>query len=387
MLGEAALGQDDGAHHLPQSGQVPAHPGIGQGRGRDHRGHAPALGQAGQRRPQVGAQASEGGIEQDRVEAPRRRQQVADQGRVVAAPGRGREQAVQQGGAVGRQLVQGQAGAAGLGHPRQQAGPGGGLQHPIARAHLGRQGDQGRHRRRGRELVERHLRLAPPAVGEAEGRHRLQQGRDLRRGVLKPAHLRRQPAHLQHGGGLDRVIGVPPHPCAFRVGAAEGQGQGLGHQPPVEAPPPRQVRGHGAAGGEDVGGTVGGAATVLVGEQGKGHRRLRRRGRRAAPSPSPRARLARPFLLPGPAPAHETPAPAEAGAGGFAASAGGTRPRTAAKLRRAPAARHRLRPAIGAPRSRGARAANRSQAARGSAAAAAAAGGSSGSASSAAQDK
>jgi len=257
---------------------------------------------------QMPLQVLERRVEQDRIEAAGCRQQILQVYGVVARGLGGREQRLQQRVAMRRHLVQRQRRAAGLGDHRHQAGAGGGLEHPVAGADLGC-GDSHGGKRRGRgELVERHLLFAPPRVGEGERGQIGEQGHDLGRRVLQARKLRREPAKLQHEGGLDGVVGVTPDPCAFGVRAAERGGQGRGDQAPVERPGAIELRRQGAGGGQRVGGLVAGGDGAEERKRGV-HIEVLIAGGGGRLPPVPRAR--RPL----PSPSSSSPAPAGRGLG------------------------------------------------------------------------
>ena len=144
------------------------------------------------------------------------------------------EQAVQQRRAAGRLLVQCHGGPACLRHDGEEAGPGGGFEHAVARPHLrGGHRDGGELRRRG-ELVQRHLLLAAARLRRRERGQAGEQRRDLRGCVLETADLRGQATDLKHHRRLDRVVGVLPRPRAFRVRRAEGHRHRGADEAPVE---------------------------------------------------------------------------------------------------------------------------------------------------------
>ena len=109
-----------------------------------------------------------------------------------------REQVLEQPGAHGRNLVQVQrAGGAGperaLGHHREHAGAGGGLQHDVARAHGGGPERGVGERERGGELLEAHLRLGALGVRGLERRDGVEH-REHPAGPSAPAPARRRMA-------------------------------------------------------------------------------------------------------------------------------------------------------------------------------------------------
>ena len=205
---------------------------------------------------QVVFQHLEGRVGDDRVEVAGRGQYVFQMPGVMGAASSQGKQPLQDRAALIGDLVQGHASAAGLGQHGQKAGAGGRLQDLVARPDLGCQHRQGAQLRRRRELVQRDLLFTAPRVGEAQVGEIGQQGADLGRRIFQPADLRRQATQLQNQSRLDGVIGVAPDPRAFGVGAAEGHGHGVGHQPAVERPRAVQLGGQGPGGGQNIGGLV-----------------------------------------------------------------------------------------------------------------------------------
>ncbi len=82
-------------------------------------------------------QVLEGRVGQRGVEPARPRQGVTQVAGVLLAANREREETFQKAGAAGRQLVEGQGAAAGLGQNGQETAAGRRLQHLVAGAHLG----------------------------------------------------------------------------------------------------------------------------------------------------------------------------------------------------------------------------------------------------------
>ena len=192
-------------------------------------------------------------------------QAVADGLRVVTGDGGGREEAVEQAGADGGELVEverrGSLGTEGaLGHDRQHAGAGGRLEHHVARADGGGLDGGVGEGQRGGELLQAELFLRTARLGGLERREGLQHVEHrCRTAGARPgfdAHGAAVALEEEDDGGLGRLVGVLPDPCAFGVGAAEGAG-------------------HGAA----QGGRVEGAAGFEGGKEGVGggHERVGRR--------------------------------------------------------------------------------------------------------------
>ena len=168
---------------------------------------------------------------------------------VVVAAGRQGEQALEQGTTTDRELIEGQVGTASLCKDRQEPSPRRRFEYPVAGADLGGQYGQGAQLRRRRELVERHLLLTAPCVGEAQVREISQECDDLGRCVLQPRNLRGQAAQVKHHGGFDRVIGVSPDPGTLCIGPAKGRGHHPGDQTPVQRPRAIELRGERSRGG------------------------------------------------------------------------------------------------------------------------------------------
>ena len=268
VLGVGAGGETQAQRHPAPRGQGAHRRRVGeQPLGHDRR-HPPAVGQGVQRGVQMVLQVLEGRIDQGDVERPRARQHIRQMGRVVLDAGREGEEALEQGGAGGGPLIEGQGAATGLRQDGQEARSGRRLQHLISRPHLGGQHRQGAQLRRGRELVHRHLLLGAARVGQAQRREVGQQRDDVGGRVLQPADLGRETAQLQHQGRLDGVVGVAPQPGALGVGGAEGRRHHPRHQLPVERARAVEMRGQRTGGGQQVGGLlVGGVAGG--GEQGQ----------------------------------------------------------------------------------------------------------------------
>ena len=123
-----------------------------------------------------------------------RRQAVAQGFGVVASDGRAGEEAGQEPGAGGGDLVQVEGAGGAIaerarGHHREHAGAGGGFEHDIAGPDGGGlEGGVGEWQRR-RELLQRDLFLGTPRLGGLQGRDGLQ--------------------HAKHGGG---AAGTPARP-------------------------------------------------------------------------------------------------------------------------------------------------------------------------------
>ena len=142
---------------------------------------------------------------------------------VVPCDGRGvAEQAAEQPGARLGDLVQGEPRFGELGEDRQQPRAGGRFQHEVGRSQRSRLGGDEAERDRRRELLEALGFLGAPRLrrqplGEA-GEHL-----EHRRGRTRAgAHRAAEFAQEQHLRGFERLVGVLPHPGAFRVGGAEG---------------------------------------------------------------------------------------------------------------------------------------------------------------------
>ena len=150
-----------------------------------------------------------------------RAQIVVDMRSVVAGDGAIAEQAGQHLGADLGQLVENQAGAARLGLDREQAGPGGGFEHQVARPDRGRDGGDEAQPGRRRELLERLRRLRPARMGGEQRRHLLdhRQRGERRRGFAED----RVPVFAQEQNlrRLAGVVGGLPIPGAIGIGAAE----------------------------------------------------------------------------------------------------------------------------------------------------------------------
>ena len=160
-------------------------------------------------------------------------QMVPDRLGVVTSDGGAGEQAGQQPGAGGGDLVEverpgGIVAEGACGHHRQHAGAGGGFEHDVAgpdRGGLQRGIGQGQRRR---ELLQPQLLLGAPRLRGLESRQRFQHA-EHGGGSVRP-----RPGFAPHGAavaldeqdqrGLGRLVGVLPHPGALGVGRAEGAG-------------------------------------------------------------------------------------------------------------------------------------------------------------------
>ena len=205
--------------------------------------------------------------------------------------GRFGEQSFQHPRTDGGELVQvqrprGPAAEGALGQHRQHPGPGGGLQHHVARTHLrGLEHRVGERQGRG-ELLAGDLPLGAPGVGGLQGGQRLQHREHPLGGPRLAAHGAAPALEEQHERGLGRLVGVLPHPDTLGVGAAEGAGEDRAQGGRIQGLSRLQPRQEGRGGGEQGAGLRGDAPGA------RGRRRTgeqaRRAGARAHPPPGRR---------------------------------------------------------------------------------------------------
>jgi hypothetical protein len=257
--GEGPVGKGDPGDHGPVGRQPSMQSSVRQGAERHDGGHTPSIGKRPHGGRQVARKVGEGRIADHHVERPGTLQPVGQLAAVEARTPAAGKQPVQQPRPRGRKLVQGQFRTTGLCHHRHQPRTGGRLQHPVPGPDLSGQHCHGGPLGWGGELVQRHLGFAAAGVGEAQGRDTRQKGRNLGGGIFEPRHLGRQAADLEHGGRLYRLIGVSPAPAALCIRSAEGAGHELGHETAVQGTRACQMDRQTAAGGQDVGGPVGGS--------------------------------------------------------------------------------------------------------------------------------
>lgn len=152
MLGEGVRRKRQGRGERPARPERLQRRAVVEQPRRHDRRHAPAGRKTVHRGLQVPRQLLERRIENDGVEAPGRREKVSQVDGVVSRSRCGREEAVQQGGAVKRQLIQRQLRPAGFRDGSDQPGAGGRLEHPVAGPDLSRSNRDRRQRRRRGEL-------------------------------------------------------------------------------------------------------------------------------------------------------------------------------------------------------------------------------------------
>lgn len=148
MLGEGQRRKGDGRHEVAAALQrLQGGPVLEQARWHD--GGEPAAGrQAIEGGVQMPLQVLERRIDEGGVEAAGERQEVLQMHRVVPRRRGVREQPFEQGRAMRRELVERQVRAAGFCDDRHQSGARRGLEHAVARPHLG--GGHGHRRERRR---------------------------------------------------------------------------------------------------------------------------------------------------------------------------------------------------------------------------------------------
>ena len=127
-----------------------------------------------------------------------------------------------------------------LGHHRQHAGAGGGLEHGVARADGGGLERSVGERQRGRELLEPDLPLGALRVRGLERgdglQHRQHAAGSVRARSRLAAHGAAVALDEQHDGGFGRLVGVLPEPGALGVARAMGAGHGGAERGGVERP-------------------------------------------------------------------------------------------------------------------------------------------------------
>ena len=297
--GEGARREGDSGRHSAVSLKRTPEAGIRKsGKGHDRR-QPPTVSQGFQRRDEMGLEVREGRIADRNVKQARVREEVRQMTTVVASTCRAGEKAVEERGARRRDLVQREPRSTSLGDHGQKTRSRRGFKDEIAWSDLGGENRQGGEFRRGRELVERDLFLAAPAVGQAERGDAGEQGRDPGRRIFQPRDLGSEAANLEHGRGFDRVIGVTPGPAALGIGRPEGGGHDLGHQTTVERSRSCELDGERPRGGQDVGGRIAGCK---IGEQGEAalgrHHGAPSPGAEGASLSVLQVRLSPPFLPP-----------------------------------------------------------------------------------------
>ena len=220
-------------------------------------------------------------------------QMIPDRLGVVAADGGAEEQAGQQSGAGGGDLVEvqcapGPVAEGALGHHRQHAGACRGFENDVAgpdRGGLQRGIGQGQRRR---ELLQPQLLIGAPRLGGLQRRQRLQHAEHGGRAVRSRPGLAPHGAAValdeQHQRSLRRLVGVLPDPGTVSVGRAEGGGHRLAQRAGIEGAAGFEDRQQGAGSGKQCGRLRGGGGSRRGGAGdggcGDGGGRARGRGRR-----------------------------------------------------------------------------------------------------------
>ena len=181
----------------------------------------------------------------------------------MASDGRAGEQAGQEPGTGGGDLVQVE-GAAGViaerarSHHREHAGSGGGFEDGIAGPDGGSlEGGVGERKRR-RELLQCDLFLGTPRLGGLQGSDSLQHAKHgggaagIRAGLA--AHGAAVTLEEEHERGFGRLVGVLPDPGALGVGGPEGIAHGRAQRVDIESVAVLQDRQQGMGGDQQRGG-------------------------------------------------------------------------------------------------------------------------------------
>ena len=239
-------GREDDARFLLQAHEGLAPGGlIGAGIAAGDRDEPSAVGEARQGRCDVAhggfgkapidmRGGREGRVHQHHARPDRRIEPVVDLLGVVAADLDAAEQAAEQPGTGVGDLVQSQPRFRELGEDRQQARAGRRLEDEVGRRQHRRFGGDEAERDRRRKLLELFGFLRTPglrrqACGEP-GQHLEHSGGRAR----ACAHRRAELAQEQHLRRLEGLVGVLPHPRAFRIAAAEGRLHGRAQRAAVD---------------------------------------------------------------------------------------------------------------------------------------------------------
>ncbi|MEZ5874825.1 MAG: hypothetical protein R3D30_08315 [Hyphomicrobiales bacterium] len=179
-----------------------------------------------------------------------------------------RKQALQQAGAIRRQLVQGEASTLQLGEDCEQPGASRGLEHQVGRHDPGRDtGDEAK-RQGGRELLPDLALFRAPGVRRQQGRDPAEHGETGGRRAGARLHRLAEFPNEQDLGRLAGVIGLLPRPDAVGIAAAERCSHGGAQAVAIDRPATLQVGQQQLGGFEQCRGSVGFSRTTPGGGLG-----------------------------------------------------------------------------------------------------------------------